>query len=136
MGKLLNTKFEMPVGYIEEYVSVGQFTDGGSTSGTYQMQETIPAGAHVLATLVTNVIGFAGDTTATLVVGDGSDVDRYNTGTPSVVSNVAMVAMGAVSGTVVHTAAVRPTLTITGGSDFGKITAGALAIRIVYLKGL
>lgn len=136
MGKLYNLKFDDPVGYIEERVTLSQFTDGGTAAGTYQMQEVIPVGAHVLATVVTNVVAFAGNSSATLVVGDGSDVDRYNTGTPSVFAAADAVDMGVPSGTKGHATAVRPTLTVTGGSDFGAITGGALDIRIVYVKGV
>lgn len=132
---LLNTKFEEPVGYIEEYVGRSQFTDGGSTAGTYQMKTALPVGAYVLNTVVTAVTGFTGDTSAVITVGDGSDVDRYNTGTPSVFTTVAHLAMGVPSGTKEHTAAVFPTLTVTSASDFTAVAAGGLKIRIVYLKG-
>ncbi len=132
---LLNQKFDEPLGYVEEYVQRSQFTDGGSTAGTYQLKSAIPIGAQVLVTLITQLTGFTGDTSATLIVGDGSDTDRYNTGTPSVFTTANQLAMGAVSGTAVHTAAVFPTLTVTSASDFTNVTAGALKIRIVYLKG-
>jgi hypothetical protein len=75
---------------LSETVAVSQFTDGGSTSGTYQMAGSLPAGAIVLGSKFGPITGFAGDTTATLVVGDGSDVDRYNTGTPSVFATAAV----------------------------------------------
>lgn len=132
---LLIHKFDEPLGYIEEYVQRSQFTDGGAAAGTYQLKSAIPIGAQVMVSLVTQVTGFTGDTSATLVIGDGSDVDRYNTGTPSVFATANQVAMGALSGTAVHTAAVFPTLTVTSASDFTNVTAGALKVRIVYFKG-
>lgn len=132
---LLNHKFDEPLGYIEEYVQRSQFTDGGSTAGTYQLKSAIPIGAQVIVSLVTQLTGFTGDTSATLIIGDGTDHDRYNTGTPSVFTTANQVAMGAISGTAVHTAAVFPTLTVTSASDFTSVTAGALKVRIVYLKG-
>jgi hypothetical protein len=135
MGKLLNMKYGDLFDYIEERVTLAQFTDGGSTAGTYQLKQSIPVGAKVLHTLVTDVEAFAGDTSAVLVVGDGTDADRYNTGTPSVFAAADMVAMGAVSGTAIHAAAADVTLTVTSGSDFGAVTGGALTIRIIYALG-
>lgn len=135
MSKLLNVKLGSFLDYVEERVLRANFTDGGAAAGTYTMKVQIPVGAEVVKTLVTNVTGFAGNTSAVLVVGDGSDVDRYNTGTPSVFASSAMVAMGAPSGTLVHTAAVSPVLTITSAADFTAVTAGALTVRIIYWVG-
>jgi hypothetical protein len=135
MSRLLNLKAGQILDFIEERVTRAQFTDGGGTSGTYQMKEAIPVGATVIQTMVTSVVGFAGDTTAVLVVGDGTDVDRYNTGTPSVFATATMIEAGVPSGIRAHAAAIKPTLTVTGGSDFGAVTAGALTIRILYAVG-
>lgn len=135
MSKLLNVKAGSFVDYIEERVTRSQFTDGGSTAGTYTMKVQIPVGAEVVKTLITNVTGFIGDTSAVVIVGDGSDTDRYNTGTPSVFATAAMVAAGAPSGTLVHTAAIKPVLTVTSASDFTAVTAGAMTIRIIYWLG-
>lgn len=135
MSKLLNVKTGVFLDYVEERVTRSQFTDGGSTAGTYTMKVQIPVGAEVVKTLITNVTGFIGDTSAVVIVGDGSDTDRYNTGTPSVFATAAMVAMGAPSGTLVHTAAIKPVLTVTSASDFTAVTAGAMTIRIIYWLG-
>jgi hypothetical protein len=48
------------------------------------MKEALPIGATVISSLVTAVVAFVGDTSAALTIGDGTDVDRYNTGTPPV----------------------------------------------------
>jgi hypothetical protein len=70
------------LGVLSETVAVAQFADVTANGvGTYQMLGSIPAGALILLTKVGPVVGFAGDTTAALTVGDGSDPDRYNTGT-------------------------------------------------------
>jgi hypothetical protein len=138
MTELLNLKKGVIVDWIEERVKVSQFTDGGGTSGTYQMQSAIPVGAHALGTMVTDVVGFAGDTSAVLVVGDGTDADRYNTGTPSVFASGNMVTAGVPSGVREHAAAIKPTLTVTSATDFTLVAtnaAGALTIRIAYLVG-
>lgn len=136
MAQLYNQKFEQPLGYIEEHVSIGQFTDGGSAAGTYVLKSAIPAKAQVLGSVVTNVAAFTGNTTAALTIGDGSDPDRYNTGTPSVFTAAAAIAAGVPSGVTAHTSAVFPTLTITSTSDFTAVTAGSLDVRIVYIMGM
>lgn len=119
---------------ITQTVSYSAFTDGGSTSGTFALTETIPAGAWVLRTVLLNVTGFTGNTSATITVGDGSDVDRYNTGTPSVFTTATAIDLGAPSGTQIHTAAATVTLTVTGATDFTAVSAGQLTIRIYYFN--
>jgi hypothetical protein len=135
MTKLLNIKDGQLFGFIEERVTRSQFTDGGAAVGTYQLKQTLPIGASVIQALVTSVSAFLGDTSAVLTIGDGSDVDRYNTGTPSVFAAANMITTGVPSGTKEHTAAVNPTLTITSAADFTNVTAGALTVRIVYMIG-
>jgi hypothetical protein len=120
-------------GEIRETVTVADFTDGGSAAGTYVLVEQIPLGAWVLRTVLRNVTGFTGNTSATLTVGDGTDVDRYNTGTPSVFTTANAIDMAAPSGTQVHVAAASVTLTVTGGSDFTAVVAGQLTISIYFL---
>jgi len=121
------------LGCITETVSYSDFTDGGSTTGTFVLTDTIPQGAFVLHTTLVDVTGFTGDTSATLQVGDGTDVDRYSTGTPSVFTTANAIDMGVVSGTEIHTSAATVTLTVTSNSDFTSVSAGQLTIRIYYL---
>jgi hypothetical protein len=120
----------------QQTVSVSEFTDGGSTAGTLALGITIPAGAVFARSLVTGIVGFAGDTTAVVTIGDGSDVDRYNTGTPDVFATLpAGVDVGAPSGTVFHSAVKTPTLTVTTGSDFGLAVTegnGAMVVTLFY----
>lgn len=111
------------------------FTDGGAAVGTYILKEKIPARAHVIGAMVTDVVAFAGDTSAVLTIGDGSDVDRYNTGTPSVFSAATMIETGVPSGNKDHNADQAVTLTVTSNADFTNVTAGALTVRITYLLG-
>ena len=118
---------------ISETVALADFTDGGGAAGTYVLTEDIPQGAFVVRCYLLDVTGFTGDTSAVITVGDGSDADRYNTGTPSVFTTANAIDLGAVSGTAIHAAAVTaPTITITSGSDWGAVTAGQLTIRILY----
>ena len=115
-------------------ITRAQMTDGGGTSGTYVLAETIPQGAWVQQSLLENITGFTGDTSAVIIVGDGSDTDRYNTGTPSVFTTSNAIDLGVPSGTKIHTAAATVTVTITSAADFTNVTAGQLTIRIYYLK--
>ena len=122
---------------VAERVTVAQFTDGGSTSGTYVLKTQIPIGAKVKDTILEEVVGFAGNVSATLTIGDGSDVDRYNTGTPSVFTTAAAIDMGAISGTAIHTTVATVTLTITASTDFTLLktdNSGALTVKIFYLS--
>jgi len=122
------------IGKITETVGYASFTDGGGAAGTYQMAPAIPAGAVVLGSKVLVSEGFDGDTTATLQIGDGSDVDRYMTGTPSVAATAATgIQTGVPSGSKLVTAANRPTLTITGGADWGNQDAGELTVEIFFI---
>ena len=115
-------------------VAFGDFTDGGSTVGTLALTETIPVGAFVLRATLQNVTGFTGDTSATMTIGDGTDVDRYNAATPSVFTTANAIDMGAPSGTQIHAAAATVTLTVTSNSDFGAVVAGAATVCIYYLN--
>lgn len=122
------------VNIIQEVVALADFTDGTGASGTYTLTNgTLPAGATVLACLVKDVTAFAGDTSCVLTVGDGTDVDRYNTGTPSIFASATVLPMGAPSGTAYHSAAKSVVLTATAGSDWGAVTGGQLTVRILYL---
>lgn len=123
---------------IQEQVGVGSFTDNTDATGQYDMGSSIPAGSRVLAATIHNITGFAGDTTAVVTLGDGTDVDRYNTGTPDVFTTAAEgVDMGVLSGTAWHTASVTPRITVTGATDFGLIASegnGDMTITIVFIR--
>jgi hypothetical protein len=119
---------------LAQRVVLADFTDGGGTSGTLDLDGQIPAGAFVLRTVVEDVTGFAGDTSAALTVGDGTDADRYNATTIDVFTTVAALDGGAPSGVQVHTAAKTPRLTVTSAADFTAVSAGAMTVKIFYLK--
>jgi len=117
-----------------ETVAFGDFTDGGATVGTIALTNTIPIGAFVVCALCTAITGFAGDTSAVATFGDGTDVDRYNTGTPSVFATAANgIAMGIPSGVQYHVAAKTVTVTVTTNADFTSVSAGSLTIEFYYL---
>ena len=119
-------------GIIGQYVTVADFTDGAGATGTFTTTSQIPLGATVDYATVKNVVAWDDDTTATITIGDGSTVDRYNTGTPSVAATITYLSVGAVSGTAYHAAAKAVVLTVTGGSDFTAfVTAATPALAFV-----
>lgn len=123
------------VAALEEQFDHADFTDGGGAAGTIQFTGELPKGALVLAAKVTVEEGFAGDTSAALTIGDGSDADRYNTGTIDVFSTAADgVEAGVPSGNLLLTAANRPTLTVTANADWGSVTAGKVTVTIYYIQ--
>lgn len=118
-----------------QVVSYSEFTDGGGAAGTLDLGISIPAGAVFEQTLISALTGFTGDTSAALTVGDGTDVDRYNTGTPSVFTTAAAgIDAGVPSGTRFHSAAKTPKLTVTSNADFTSVTAGAMKVTLVWLE--
>jgi hypothetical protein len=118
---------------ISQRVTYSQFTDGGSTAGTKVLNEGIPEGAWVLRAKVRNVTGFTGNVSAALIIGDGSDADRYCTAsTVDVFTTIDALDGGAPSGTQIHTDAKSVTLTVTSGTDWGLVTAGAMTVDILY----
>lgn len=122
-----------PCASIAETVGFAAFTDGGGASGTYQMAATIPVGALLVATKIQVPTGFTGDTSAVVIIGDGSDTDRYMTGTPSVFTTAADgVECGIVSGAKLVTTANRPTITVTSGADFTSVAAGSITVSVLY----
>lgn len=126
------------IGVLSETVAVTAFTDGGAAVGTYQMQGSVPAGAVLLGTKVLVPAGFAGNTSAAMTIGDGTDVDRYNTSTVDVFTTAAAgVQSGVPSGNKLITTANRPTLTITTASDFTSAVSngsGIVTVVIYYLQ--
>lgn len=115
---------------IQQRVTRAQFTDGGSAAGTLDLTDKIPVGAFVEQVILRDVTGFTGNTSATITIGDGTDPDRYNTGTPSVFTTAAAIDVGVPSGTKIHVAEATVRLTVTGDSDFTAITAGAMTVCI------
>lgn len=119
-------------GVIVETHTYATFTDGGAALGTKALATQLPAGAYFEAATAYVDTGFTGNTTAALTIGvDGGDVDRYNTGTPSVLA-AGYVDVGVPSGARTHTAAGTVTLHVTGASDFTLITAGSITVKLHY----
>lgn len=120
-------------GCINETFAYSDMVDGGGASGTFGMTEQIPDGAVVQRAGLHTLTGFTGDTSATITIGDGTDVDRYNTGTPSVfTTNASGVDLGVPSGTAWHDDAATVTVTITSNADFTSVSAGQATVFVCY----
>lgn len=132
VGHFVTTEPEAKLRSIKQTFVKADFTDGTAAVGTVVMGAAIPLGAVVTRTLLTDVVAFSGDTSAVAILGDGTDTDRYNTGTPSLFATAASVDAGAVSGTAYHAAAITPTLTVTTGSDFTALPATASVTVTVF----
>ena len=122
--------YVMDLQVYQETVALAQFTDGTGRDGTYTCTFDLPVGFWVHRAILTDVTGFAGDTTATITIGD-TDVDRLNTGTPSVFASAAIIDIGVPSGILPVLTAYKPKLVITAGSDWGAVTAGALTLKVM-----
>ncbi len=120
-------------GVFSQRVARSQFTDGGAAIGHVVLAAILPIGVTVTQVSLTNVVGFTGDTSATIQIGDGTTVNRYSTGTPSVFTTAATIAAGAVSGTAFHAAAVTTVrATVTSAADFTNVAAGNVTITILF----
>jgi hypothetical protein len=123
------------VSVLTETHAFGAFTDNLDATGQVDFAGTVPAGAVLLGSKVIVGAGFAGDVSAALTIGDGSDVDRYNTGTIDVFSTDATgVESGVPSGDKLIQVANSPTLTITTNADFTSVSAGSVTVSIYYLE--
>ena len=138
-GNVQNSDLSHPKMVVyQESVSAGSLTDGGGATGTFVLGLTIPAGSVFTVAAIASSTGFAGDTTATVQIGDGTDADRYMTGTPDVFpSALEGVALGQPSGTAWHDADMSTvTVTITSATDIGLVIAdgsGILNVTLAYL---
>lgn len=135
-----NRQIDSPIHVFEEVVKLSDFVDGGGLTGEYELRNsdgsalTLPIGSRIEQALLDDVTGFAGDTSSVVAVGDGTDVDRYTTGTPDIFSDIEAVDMGVPSGTQFHASEKNVVVTVTSATDFGAITDGKFKITLVYYK--
>lgn len=127
--------FQPYLGVLTNTVLKSAFTDGGATVGTFVMAGVVPAGAILLGSKVLVNVGFSGDTSAALIIGDGSDTDRYNTSTIDIFTTAATgVQSGIPSGNRLITTANSPTLTVTSTADFTNVSAlGSITVSLYYI---
>jgi hypothetical protein len=119
---------------VSETILFSAFTDGGAAVGTKALATQIPIGARVLGCHLTALTGFTGDTSAVVIIGDGTDTDRYMTGTPTVFTTAANgLTLGIPSGVAYHDAAKTVTVTVTSAADFTSVSAGSMTVEYFYL---
>lgn len=126
---------------VGQWITYDQFTDGAGASGYIDLSKQIPAGSYVLFSKVTVTEGFAGDTTAVMDVGNSADTDDYSFTDHNVfaaAANLMEPANGDSGDTaqspICVTTATTVRVTVTGGSDFGAITAGKAYVEVVYIS--
>ena len=109
------------------------FTDGGAAVGTISMGAAIPANAVVLGYHVEVTEAFAGDVSADLELGDGSDPDRWGSADdPSVFAIAADLGSFLGAAAAFTAVANTPTVTITTNADWTSVTAGKCFITVYY----
>jgi hypothetical protein len=120
---------------LEETVAFDDFTDGGSDAGTFVLDAAIPANALFHRAVLVDITGFAGDTSAVLEIGDGTDEDRYNAAAGfDVFADADVLDGGAPQGVLIHDALMDTvTLTVTSATDFGDVSAGEVTVRLYYV---
>lgn len=116
---------------IQKRITRAMMTAAGAV-GTFTLAAEIPAGAWVEQVILNDVTGFTGDTSATIQVGDGTVVNRYNTGVPSVFTTAVAIDVGVPSGVKIHVLAKAPVVTITSAVSFANVVAGALTLKVFY----
>ena len=131
----LSVKHGLALHEIVQTFTRAQFTDDHpGAAGHAHFTNAIPAGALVIGGRVIVNLGFTGDTSAALIVGDGSTTDRYNTATISVLATDAGgLDLGLPSGVRYHTAAKTPVVTVTSGADFTNVAAGSITVSLFYI---
>lgn len=127
-----NDDWILTLGFVAQRIDFSEFTDVDST-GTLVLNCTIPEGAFFKRAYLVNNTAAEGESTLTIQIGDGSDVDRYTTGTPSVATAADILDLGIPSGTDVHVDAIATvTVTLTEDDDFTDITAWAATVVMEY----
>lgn len=124
---------------LAETVVLADFTDNTDTTGYADLSTQLPEGAVVLGWQADVKTGFSGDTTATVQVGESGNIDRFSAKTDNscLTADVVGTAAPAVAANQGYLAgAVTPRVTVTGGSDFGGISAGEMDIKLIYAPTL
>jgi hypothetical protein len=127
---------------VSQIVKVADFTDGGGTSGTLNLNKKIPAGSFVIGSKVTVEEGFTGDDSCVLDIGNASDPDAYSYTDHNIFASANNLVEGADSTSGGTTGeglksvgtATTVKLTATSGNDWGLVTAGKMLVEILYIS--
>lgn len=130
----------MGIRKVSQLIRYGDFTDdGGDAIGDLSMTTQIPGGSFIIGCKATVKTGFTGDTTATMKVGTSKDAgDISGNSTINVFTAARNLLKAAFISSDAGLIAVSDAQTIfigvTGGSDFGDITAGLMLVEVYYLS--
>lgn len=115
-----------------QVLNIGDFTDNGDLTGYIDIDVQLPPNAIVVGWKAVVSTGFTGDGSAAVQVGVAGDLDKYSGVTSA--SCLAAGTVGALGNTdsAMATTAQTVRVTVTGGSDFGLITAGSMKLYLYY----
>ena len=123
--------------YVKQNLTIGDFTDNTDATGYADLTDQLPAGAIPLGFKAKVNTGFSGDTTAVIQVGVSGDLDRFSSVVDQSVLAAASVGAGAPADAADGlNAAQTIRVTVTGGADFGSITAGELVVWVYFIESV
>jgi len=130
----LYVKHGLALRELTETFLASAFTDGHpGTTGTITFAGEIPQGAIVVGGKVLVNAGMVGvgNNACTIQVGDGTIVDRYNAGTPSIYAVAADgIGLGVPTGPNFHPIHKHPVVTATVNVDFTTVLVGGGSITV------
>lgn len=119
----------------QENVGFSDFTDNADATGYVDLTTLLPAGAIPLGWKITVDAGFAGDTTAVVQVGVSGDLGRFSAAVDQSVLAAGVIGSAAPAAAIAGIGSAQTVrVTVTGGADFGSITAGQLDIELYYIQ--
>ena len=78
--------------------------------------------------------GFTGYTTAAIEVGVSGDTDAFSADVSQPVLATGTVGSAAIAAGAFVASSSAPRVTVTGGSDFGNISAGSMSVTVYYVE--
>ena len=122
------------VSVTSQSVAFGDFTDNTNATGFVDLDTDLPAGAIPIGTKFVVSTGFTGDTTAIVQAGVSGTLDMFTENTDQSVLAAATVGSTPTPDCADGMNAAKTIrVTVTGGSDFGAITAGVMVVFVYYL---
>lgn len=109
---------------ISRTLNASDFTDGGTTTGTYTWTSALPAGCFYIGCMADVTSALDDDTSAALVVGKTSGEDEFSDGTSVSLASVAKVGEEAEAPLEYLASATTVYLQITTATDFTLVYAG------------
>lgn len=121
-------------GAVREVISYNQFTDGGSTTATYNMKKQIPAGSLVLGSKVNVLASFNAATSAVLGIQSNAYSGNTTHNIKTVANNLVKAAfISTDAGIVAVPTATTVALTVTTNGNFSTVTTGKIEVWVFYL---